>query len=64
VAGGSAEVEWNTLFASYAEKHPALASEFTRRMSGGLPAGWKDNLPVYTTVSYLTYKSYIMFHLN
>ena len=27
-------------FAAYQAAHPALAAEFTRRMSGRLPAGW------------------------
>ena len=27
---------------------PQLASEFTRRMRGELPADWKKNLPVYS----------------
>lgn len=29
-------------------KYPDLAAEFKRRMSGQLPAGWKDKLPKFT----------------
>lgn len=45
--GTAAEAEWNALFASYASAYPAEAAEFTRRMSGGLPDGWKDKLPTF-----------------
>lgn len=47
-AGAAAEAEWNQLFAHYAEAHPDLAAEFTRRMHGAaLPADWKSKLPKY-----------------
>ncbi|CAE7655778.1 TKT10, partial [Symbiodinium microadriaticum] len=39
--------EWATLFAAYSSAHPYLAEEFTRRMKGELPTGWKDRLPRY-----------------
>lgn len=44
-SGGAAFEEWVTLFAAYSSAHPYLAGEFSRRMKGELPAGWKDNLP-------------------
>ena len=39
--GTAAEAAWNTKFAAYKAAFPAEAAEFTRRMSGGLPANWK-----------------------
>ncbi|HUR56582.1 MAG TPA: transketolase C-terminal domain-containing protein, partial [Opitutaceae bacterium] len=41
--GAALEGRWNTLFAAYAQKHPALAAEFTRRMSGKLPEQWSSH---------------------
>ncbi|WP_374500971.1 transketolase [Zoogloea sp.] len=38
--GAAAEAEWNTRFAAYAAEFPDLATEFTRRMAGDLPAEW------------------------
>ena len=38
--GAAAEAEWNTRFAAYAAEFPDLATEFTRRMAGDLPADW------------------------
>ncbi len=35
--GKSAQAEWETRFAAYKAKHPALAAEFLRRMKGELP---------------------------
>ena len=37
VAGQAAEAAWDAAFADYAAAHPALASEFARRVSGALP---------------------------
>ena len=39
-AGEEAEAAWNQLFANYEKQYPALATEFTRRMSGELPDNW------------------------
>ncbi len=39
-AGAAREQEWQARFAAYAEAHPGLAEEFTRRMNGDLPANW------------------------
>lgn len=38
--GGSAEDEWNDLFADYAQEYPELAEEYERRMQGHLPVNW------------------------
>jgi transketolase len=38
--GAASESAWNEKFATYAEKYPELAAEFTRRMAGKLPANW------------------------
>jgi len=35
--GAQQEQDWEALFAAYGAAHPALAAEFTRRMSGALP---------------------------
>lgn len=40
--------QWNVLFHSYASAHPDLAAELERRITGQLPAGWKDKLPTYS----------------
>ena len=45
--GKSAEKKWDTLFAGYQKKHPELAAEFLRRMSGTLPAGWEKALAAH-----------------
>ncbi len=39
--------EWDALFASYAKQYPQEAAEFTRRMSGTLPAGFDDAVKRY-----------------
>ncbi len=39
-AGAAAEQEWAERFARYRAAHPELASEFTRRTHGELPATW------------------------
>ena len=41
--GQQLEAEWNVKFAEYAEKYPTEAAEFTRRMSGELPANWRNH---------------------
>lgn len=46
--GAAAEAEWNALFAKYSQEYPKEAAELTRRLSGGLPEGWKDALPRFT----------------
>ncbi|MDN5936745.1 MAG: transketolase, partial [Nitrosospira sp.] len=42
--GEKLEAEWNRKFAEYSEKYPAEAAEFTRRMSGELPDGWREHV--------------------
>ena len=41
-AGAAREAAWQQRYAAYAAAHPALAAEFSRRMAGGLPAGWAE----------------------
>jgi transketolase len=38
--GARREAEWNARFQAYREKHPDLAAEYERRMSGDLPSSW------------------------
>ena len=45
--GAAAEAEWNTRFDAYKAAHPELASEFTRRMNGDLPADWSAKSSEY-----------------
>ncbi|OIJ09998.1 transketolase [Anaerobacillus arseniciselenatis] len=46
-AGLDKEQQWNDVLAQYEEKYPELAREFKLAMSGQLPDGWDQNLPVY-----------------
>ncbi|MGF7086263.1 transketolase [Kroppenstedtia sanguinis] len=45
--GIQAEAEWQKLFESYKQAHPALAEQLEMAIRGELPAGWEDQLPVY-----------------
>jgi transketolase len=38
--GASDEDAWDSTFAAYADAHPELAAEYSRRMAGGLPDNW------------------------
>lgn len=38
--GAAAEADWNGRFAAYRREFPELAAEYTRRLSGDLPAEW------------------------
>ena len=38
--GAAAESSWDETYAAYGAKHPELAAEFTRRMTGKRPHGW------------------------
>ncbi len=40
-AGSQKQAAWEDLFHAYAERHPAQAGEFERRMRGVLPADWE-----------------------
>ena len=42
--GKKLEEEWNQKFNEYAKKYPVEAAEFTRRMSGDLPANWREHV--------------------
>jgi transketolase len=46
--GARLEADWRALFERYVAAHPEDAAEFTRTMSGTLPAGWESALPVFT----------------
>jgi transketolase len=39
--------EWRRLMAGYADQHPADAAELERWLSGRLPQGWEEDLPVF-----------------
>jgi transketolase len=41
-SGAAAEAAWRESFAAYAKAFPELAVEYTRRMAGELPAGWRE----------------------
>ena len=41
-AGRATEARWQQLFGRYRNAHPALATEFERRMRAELPANWPD----------------------
>ncbi len=40
--GAQAEAAWNDKFAAYAQQYPELAVALQRRLSGALPADWKN----------------------
>ena len=42
--GRTLEAAWNDLFSAYQAAYPAQAAELERRMTGGLPAGWRNAL--------------------
>ncbi|WP_339880762.1 transketolase [uncultured Algoriphagus sp.] len=42
------EESWNELFRSYKEKYTEQANEYELLISGKLPVGWKEKLPVFT----------------
>ena len=46
-AGDKAEKAWQAAFDAYAKDHPELAAEFTRRMSGAMPANWAKSADDY-----------------
>jgi len=41
-SGADKEAAWNVKFDAYAAEYPELAAEFKRRMTGDLPANWKE----------------------
>lgn len=48
VVGDGEQAKWAAMFAKYQAAFPTEAAEFTRIMSGELPAGWVDALPRFT----------------
>ncbi|MBU0481921.1 MAG: transketolase [Proteobacteria bacterium] len=46
-SGADLETAWNEKFAAYRKEYPELAAEFTRRMSGDLPADWESKANRY-----------------
>merc|ERR1712032_845319 len=47
MGGAAAEQEWNQLLEKYAGEHKELAADLKRRLTGKLPEGWQNKLPVY-----------------
>ncbi len=45
--GEGLEKLWSNKFAEYAAVYPAEAAEFTRRMSGELPANWNEHVDAF-----------------
>lgn len=45
--GAGTEQKWNDLYKAYKEKFPELAAEYEQAVSGELPKGWDENLPVF-----------------
>ncbi|NWA60822.1 transketolase [Pantoea sp. B9002] len=43
-AGAHREKSWDDKFTAYKEAHPELAQEFTRRLSGEMPANWNSEV--------------------
>lgn len=46
--GVEAEAAWKAMFAEYAQQHPELARQFATAISGQLPEGWDQDIPVMT----------------
>jgi len=40
--------DWNKTYAAYKAANPGLEKELQRRLSGELPQGWEDAIPVFT----------------
>ena len=45
--GTELEKKWDELFSEYKEKFPELAAEYELAVTGELPEGWKNDLPVF-----------------
>lgn len=58
--GASLEAEWNAKFAEYEKKYAEEAAELKSIITGELPAGWENVLPV-NTYSYLLF---VMFRIK
>lgn len=48
-AGDKLEADWNARFAAYEQAYPELAAKLKRVLSGALPLGWEEKLPVFET---------------
>ena len=46
--GADLERQWSGAFETYAKTNPKEAAEFRAMMAGELPAGWDQDLPVFT----------------
>ncbi|WP_121663380.1 transketolase [Metabacillus litoralis] len=46
-AGKAKEEEWNSLVAAYEKEFPELGKQFKHAVSGELPEGWDQHIPVY-----------------
>jgi len=46
--GKKQEEEWNGRFQSYERKYPQLAEEWTRAVTGELPATWDKDIPIFS----------------
>jgi transketolase len=46
-AGSTRETEWKSRFEAYAKAFPAETAQFKRALSGELPEGWAEALPVF-----------------
>jgi transketolase len=45
--GGAWETEWKDILEAYAKAYPQEAEQFRRALSGELPDGWEEALPVF-----------------
>jgi transketolase len=45
--GEKREKDWKILFDAYQQQFASEAADFSRRMGGELPAGWKNDLPIF-----------------
>ena len=46
-AGEKKEKKWKNLFTSYEKAYPDLAEEYKQSMTGDLPKGWEQGIPVF-----------------
>jgi transketolase len=51
-SGAEAEAAWRESFAAYAKAFPELAAEYTRRMAGELPIGWRSVVDEIATAAH------------
>jgi transketolase len=51
--GAALEADWDAKFAEYEKKYPEDAATLKNIISGDLPAGWADDLPVCSLPSLL-----------